>query len=255
MTPDQNPPVDPAALALSVSAALAAAAETKVLPRKACDHGYLLWSCPFPHCEFREQRTAPAPIDPIQHPTGVRRFWIEASQSEGKTFYGKIYAHPGPGRICMVQDPEGTSPKAPPPVDDRPQALLYDNLLVVWRDNGECLITTRKYPDDTGVNGPQCWPRGISGNYLATHCRAPIFHRSALDIVTGPAKIDASKILCDLGAAQIQISTLTDALTKAQAVIAKWADPKGIASSTACESIAEILDAPALVQALKGGAA
>jgi hypothetical protein len=63
-----------------------------------------------------------------------------------------------------------------------------NDLLVVWRDNGEALVTTRKYPDDTGVNGPQCWPKGISGYYLATHCRKPIFHPSALAALSAPSQ-------------------------------------------------------------------
>lgn len=148
----------------------------------------------------------PIAIEPIQHPEGEAEAYLKDALG-GKGF------HPDPDilrdslqQVFAPQAPEGT----------KPGAILYDDLIVVWRDNGECLITTRKYPDDVGVNGPQCWPKGISGNYLATHCRAPIFHRSALDVVTGPAKLDASKILCDLGASQIQASTLIDAVTKAR---------------------------------------
>lgn len=56
------------------------------------------------------------------------------------------------------------------------------DLIVVWRDNSDlgAFITTRKHPDSEGVNGPECWPRGIAGYYLASHCRPPVFHPSAI---------------------------------------------------------------------------
>ena len=80
-----------------------------------------------------------------------------------------------------------------PQGDTSSPAPGLDDLLVVWRDNGEALVTTRKHPDDKGVNGPQCWPKGISGYYLATHCRKPIFHPSALAALAAPAQEPAAQ--------------------------------------------------------------
>jgi hypothetical protein len=62
-----------------------------------------------------------------------------------------------------------------------PTPAPTNELIVVWRDNGTALITTRKYPDETQKDGLKvAWPAGISGYYLQTHVREAILHPSAL---------------------------------------------------------------------------
>lgn len=73
---------------------------------------------------------------------------------------------------------EGALASARVAPDRMPSPL--SQLVVVWRDNGQALITTRKYPDSTERAGAVVWPRGISGYYLGTHCREPQVDPSAV---------------------------------------------------------------------------
>ena len=61
------------------------------------------------------------------------------------------------------------------------------DLIVVWRDNGEALVTTRKHPDEKRNVGNISWPAGISGYYLGTHVRPATFHPSALALLAAPS--------------------------------------------------------------------
>lgn len=99
---------------------------------------------------------------------------------------------------------EDTSPTA---AGQGPHDREAAELLVVWRDNSDlgALITARKYPDDTGVNGPRCWPLGLVGSYLASHCRPPVFHPSAIPFLPVSPAFTAL-----LAAAKLAIINSTD---------------------------------------------
>lgn len=52
-------------------------------------------------------------------------------------------------------------------------------LVVVWRDNGEALLTTTRTEVDQSIAGGVVWVNGISGFYAVEHVRPVVVHPTA----------------------------------------------------------------------------